>query len=234
MTPFAFSELTEFQPKTITQIYGEAASGKSNLCLIAAAKVAKQGRKVIFIDTEGSFSAERFKQISDEPELLKNIIVADPSDFDEQKIAINKLPDLMSEQDVGLIVVDSLVSLYRLEMSSSEDAYATNRELSKQLAKLMKLAKKYKIPIVITNQVYSKFSKKGEDSKLVPVGRDVLKYWTKIVIHLKKDGPNRTAELIRHKFKCEGCEINFRITQAGIEEINKHENGSKGIANNST
>jgi DNA repair protein RadB len=218
---FTFSELTEFLPKTITQLYGEAASGKSNLCIIAAASIARKGKKVIFIDTEGSFSAERFKQIagSDSTELLKNIILAEPADFDEQKIAINKIQDLMADNDVGLIVVDSLVSLYRLEMSSAEDAYAVNRELSKQLSKLMKASKKYKIPILVTNQVYSSFSRNPDDAKrVVPVGRDILKYWTKVIINLRKDGQYRIAELIRHKFKPEGSKLRFKISANGITE----------------
>jgi DNA repair protein RadB len=216
---FEFEELTSFLPKTVTQIYGEAASGKSNLCMIAAAEVAKSGKDVIFIDTEGSFSLERFKQIAgkDATELLKRVSLAEPSDFDEQKIAINKIADIMGEKKVGLVVVDSLVSLYRLEMGSTEDAYATNRELSKQLAKLMKIAKKYSVPIVVTNQVYSTFSKDGKKGKITPVGRDVLKYWTKVVIRLAKDGDSRIAEIIRHKFKGEGCTIRFKITQRGIK-----------------
>jgi len=213
-------ELTSFLPGTITQIYGEAASGKTNLCLIAAANTARTGKKVVFIDTESSFSYERFKQIAskDSAEFLKRIIVAEPADFDEQKIAINKLDDLAAQNDIGLVVVDSLVSLYRLEMGTAEEAQITNRELSKQLAKLMKVAKKYKIPVVITNQVYATFSRDGAETKIVPVGRDVLKYWTKVVIQLAKEGSYRVATIVRHNFRPEGAQIKFRITQEGIKD----------------
>jgi DNA repair protein RadB len=225
---FKFSELTEFLPKTITQLYGEPASGKTNICLISTIKVAKTGKSVVYVDTEGSFSTQRFKQIAgkDSAELLKLIVVAEPSDFDEQKIAINKIEDLMPDRDVGLIVVDSLVSLYRLEMGSTSDPYATNRELSKQLAKLMKMAKKYNIPILVTNQVYSTFNKEGKDSKVVPVGRDVLRYWTKNVINIKKDGQTRIAEVMRHKFKPEGEKLRFKITEEGIKNESTSDSSS--------
>jgi len=216
----AVRDLTEFVPSTITQIYGEAASGKTNLCLIAAAETARRGKKVIYIDTEGSFSTQRFKQVAgaDAVEFLKLISIAAPSDFDEQKIAINKTEDLAAQGGVGLVVVDSLVSLYRLEMGSQE-ASATNRELSKQLAKLMKIAKKHDVPVVVTNQVYATFSRDGEAQvNVVPVGRDVLKYWTKNVLHLTKDGPNRVATIIRHNFKPEGASVRFKITSDGINE----------------
>ncbi len=230
---FEFKDLTSFLPKTITQIYGEAASGKTNLCLIATVETVCSGRKAIFIDTEGSFSIQRFSQIAgqDATEFLKRIILAEPADFDEQKIAINKLEDLMAENDIGLIVVDSLVSFYRLEMGSTEDPYLTNRELSKQLSKLLKIAKKYKIPVVVTNQVYKKFSKDGDGGEVIPVGRDVLKYWSKVIIKLSKGPLYRTATLIRHKFRPEGQSIHFRITQKGIEKVARIPNSAPVLKN---
>lgn len=223
---FQFSELTDFLPKTITQIYGEPASGKTNLCLIAAVDTAKKAKTVVIVDTEGSFSTERIKQIAggDYSEVLNRIVVAEPADFDEQKIAINKLLDICAEKDVGLIVVDSIVSLYRLEMGSGSDAYAVNRELSRQLSVLMKLAKKYSIPVAVTNQVYSSFSKDGDDNRTVPVSRDLLKYWTKVILEVKKQGEIRIAQLIRHKFKAEGKTLNFKITASGIKEASQSPN----------
>ena len=47
----------------ITTIYGPGGSGKSNFCLCACVNQVKKGNKVIFVDTEGSFSVERFFQI---------------------------------------------------------------------------------------------------------------------------------------------------------------------------
>jgi len=52
-----------FESGTVTQLYGEAGSGKTNICLQAAVECAKKGESVIFIDSEG-FSPERFLQIA--------------------------------------------------------------------------------------------------------------------------------------------------------------------------
>jgi RecA/RadA recombinase len=52
-----------FESGTVTQLYGEAGSGKTNICLQAAVECARKGKKVIFIDSEG-FSPERFLQIA--------------------------------------------------------------------------------------------------------------------------------------------------------------------------
>lgn len=223
---FEFRDLTNFTPKTITQLYGEPASGKSNLCMIAAAEIARSGKSVIFIDTEGSFSLPRFRQVAghEAQELLRRIVIAEPTDFDEQKIAVNKVEDIVAsrqggETPVGLVVVDSLVSLYRLEMGLVEAADA-NKELSRQMSKLMAVATKHEIPVVITNQAYSSFSREhGEEAKLLlPVGGDVLRYWAKVVINLRKAGDCRVAEVIRHVSKPEGEKIRFRITQFGIKD----------------
>jgi len=216
------SVILNFLPKTITQIYGSAASGKTNICLVSAAKVA-QRKKVVIIDTEGSFSSQRMKQITGDSfnAVMKNITLAEPSDFDEQKIAINKLEEILNNNDVGLIIIDSLVSLYRLEVGGG-DAYSLNRELGKQMAILLKLSKKYNIPVIITNQVYASFEKGSSSNgseKITPVGRDLLKYWTKVIIKLEKKGNIRKATIIRHKYKSEGSSCRFKILDSGIEEV---------------
>ncbi|MBR4987292.1 MAG: DNA repair protein RadB, partial [Methanocorpusculum sp.] len=49
------------ETKMITQFVGEAGSGKSTFCLMAAVNTLRAGEGVIYIDTEG-FSIERFSQ----------------------------------------------------------------------------------------------------------------------------------------------------------------------------
>ena len=55
------------ETRTITQIYGEPASGKSTLCMLAAVFCLREGHPVVYIDSEG-FSIERFRQIAGEGE----------------------------------------------------------------------------------------------------------------------------------------------------------------------
>ena len=47
---------------SITEIYGEAGTGKTNFCLQAARECVLNGGKVAFIDSEG-VSLERLRQI---------------------------------------------------------------------------------------------------------------------------------------------------------------------------
>ncbi|MCK5723178.1 MAG: PhoH family protein, partial [Gammaproteobacteria bacterium] len=41
-----------FETGVVTQIFGEAGSGKTNICIQLAVECVKRGKKVIFIDTE--------------------------------------------------------------------------------------------------------------------------------------------------------------------------------------
>src|SRR5512133_2076053 len=49
--------------RTITQIFGEPASGKSTICMVAAVTTLRAGRPAVYLDSEG-FSIERFRQIA--------------------------------------------------------------------------------------------------------------------------------------------------------------------------
>jgi len=225
-----------YESDIITTLYGPAGSGKTNLCLLAAANVAKSGKKVLFIDTEGSFSVDRLRQISEES--LKDIILLKATKFFEQVQIFNRLIGKISN-NIGLIIVDSMVMLYRLEVSiakadNEENKYQIlNMAIAKQLRILNEIARKKEIPVIITDQVYSDFlsnekiselKDKGidineEKSKNVRmVGGDLLKYWSKCIIELQrvKDG-KRKAILRKHRSIPEKY-FNFQITNRGIEK----------------
>ena len=151
----------------ITNVFGESGSGKTNFCVQVAAELASKGENIIYIDTERGFSPERFAQIASEDE-LKNVKLFEPIDFEEQEKTVKEVAELLENEDAGLVVVDSLVSLYRLQVNG-ENASEINNRLSDQLSKLSEIARKHEIPVMVTNQVYSNFDENGIEL----VGRDV-------------------------------------------------------------
>ncbi|USN44997.1 MAG: DNA repair and recombination protein RadB [Candidatus Woesearchaeota archaeon] len=205
-----------FDPGCITTIFGPAASGKTSLALCACAHVPPH-KKIVYIDTEGSFSLERFKQLAGPTykEKLAQILIYKPSSFKEQKDAFAKLENVV-DKTTHLIILDSVAMLYRLEIGQTKNVYEVNRELGMQLALLMQISRKRNIPALITNQVYQDFEDK---TKLSMVGGDIMRYSSKTLIEFQILGKGvRRAILRRHRFLRDGNKITFRIVDQGFEE----------------
>jgi DNA repair protein RadB len=216
-----------YESDIITMIAGPPGSGKTNFAILAACSQSRHGKKVIFIDTEGGFSVERVKQIVGEKseEILENILLLGPTNFEEQREVFEKLLDKIKKEHVGLIIVDSMAMLYRLELGDAiqlkEDNKVKdiNREVAMQMRMLAEVARKQKIPIIITNQVYGDFLceedfRNGVERKMNIVGGDLFKYWCKCIIELKNDKIRR-AILLKHRNLPEK-EIGFVIKNEGI------------------
>jgi DNA repair protein RadB len=200
----------------VTTIYGPSGSGKTNLCLITAVKVASEGKKVLFLDTEGGIAVERIKQItSDYERILSKIIFFKPTTFQEQKDVFETLREFPPEQ-IGLIVVDSISMLYRLELGKSEEVYDVNAALGRQIAYLVEMARKRKVPVLLTTQVYSDFDNRDQ---VKVVGGDLLKYGSKCLIELLRFSNSRGLCLRKHRSLPEGLEAKFKIVQEGVEEV---------------
>lgn len=200
----------------ITNVFGESGSGKTNFCIQAAAEVAGEGGKVAYIDTEKGFSAERFVQVASE-KALENIRLMEPVDFQEQEDDIAKLRALVKEEEVELIVVDSLVSLYRLQ-ANGDNISEVNQRLSQQLSELSKIAREQNIPILVTNQVYTSF----DEDDLELVGRDVPRYWSKCLLKLSYQDKNlRKIEVEKHRSLPEAKSRQFQIVNEGLIEPEK-------------
>ena len=221
-----------YETDIITTLYGSGGSGKSNFCIIVATSQAQKGNKVIFIDTEGGFSSDRFKQIhrgtKDEIEIaLQNILLLKPTSFAEQEQDFQKLLAHVKKDDVSLIIIDSIAMLYRLELGDAitskdnEKIAEVNRKLAKQLRSLNEIARKQNIPIIVTNQVYSTFTSNSDDQnferKVSMVGGDLLKYWSKCLIELQDFRGKRKIVLRKHR-SLPVKELAFEIVNEGIRK----------------
>jgi len=229
-----------YDSDVITTVYGAPGTGKTNFCLLAAVSQAKKGKKVIFVDTEGGFSSERVKQMLGKDSekcknVLKNIFLLKPTNFNEQKQAFRELEKHVKNQ-VSLIVVDGMTMLYRLDFADArnkdiadlEERKASepsnskprngftsiqkiNSELTKQLKQLAEISRKQNIPIIVTNQIY----KWDNESRMV--GGDILKYWSKCLIEVTNENGRRIVRLVKHRSLPEKS-FTFQIYDGGIRK----------------
>jgi len=207
-----------YETDIVTTIYGPAGSGKTALCILCAINVARTHRKVVYVDTEGGFSVERLMQICssinlDYKRIIERIIFLKPTTFEEQKQNFEKLKELITDK-IGLVIVDTIAMLYRLEIGKSKDVHEVNRELGRHISFLSEITRKRDIPVLITNQVYADFEEKD---KINIVGGDIIKYGSKCLIELQIT-PNSNRRLIikKHRSISEEKEILFKIVDGGI------------------
>ena len=209
--------------QTLTGVFGAPGTGKTNLCLVLSVNCVKNGGKVVYIDTEGGFSAERLKQISGSKgdTILNSIILLEPKNFQDQGKIIRDLENT----DANIIILDSSVALYRLEYPESEknnpkkqqrvELSEHNRELSRQLSVLSDISRYRKIPVVVTAHTYKNWD--TGDNEIV--GGDPLKYWSKCLLFIEKTGKTgeRKATIIKHRSQPEGKSTKFDIVGDGIK-----------------
>jgi DNA repair protein RadB len=230
-----------YETDIITTIYGPGGSGKTNLCLLVAVSQARKGNKVIYVDTEGGFSSDRVFQLLDKKdelldETLKNIMILKPTSFEEQEEAFEQLLKFVKSGGISLIIIDSIAMLYRLELGDaikSEDTQniqEVNRKLANQLRILTEISRKQNIPVIVTNQVYSKFVKDESEQahagvradaqkehQVSMVGGDLLKYWSKCIMEVQNYHGRRTLRLRKHRSLPEK-ELEFEIVDLGIRK----------------
>jgi DNA repair protein RadB len=194
----------------ITEIYGEAGTGKTNICLQAARECANSGKKVVFIDTEG-VSIERLNQICkgyDYKKILSKILFYNPSSFEEQEKMIQNAIDV---KDLSLIVFDTYNMFYRIKLEDDEDGSV--RSLNRQITNLQLAARKKNIYVMISGQVYT-----GENDEIKPFAGRGIEHMAKTIVKLDKIGMGRRqATLIKHRSQPEGKKAFFKITSNGLE-----------------
>ncbi len=198
----------------ITLLYGEAGSGKTNLCLQLARNVARAEKKVIYIDTEG-VSMERLRQMCGEDfdVVLKRILFSEPYTFEDQEKMIEKTSMLVEKnRDIGIVLLDSATTHFRVTLRNEERE--DRRSLTRQVTTLMHMAREMDMAVVLTSQVYTDI----ETGEYMPLGGHMLTHNAKVLLRLEKVSPGlRKAVIVKHRHIEEHRAANFRLTATGVE-----------------
>ena len=211
-------------PESITLIYGEPEAGKTTLAMQCAVNCAMQNYKTLFMDCDNTFSANRLAQVSSGKfeEIAELVILVKPTDFKEQTAVIDHLSEYTTN-NFGLVVIDTVTSLYRLNVAdSSKKTFALNRELNRQMAILAQTAKTQKIPIVVTSQVTSAFNE--THVSVAPVATRVLKFWADTIIAMKPTENQQIIKTVLEKTPKRTQEVTcyLRIEETGLRDYRFH------------
>jgi len=204
------------EPEIITEFYGEGGAGKTNIAMVYSYSVIKSGKPVIYIDTEG-FSIERFSQIVNYDEnAFKEMNLYRVKSLDDQYLALIKAEKLIKEKynsnkNIGLLVVDSFTNFFRME--TGNDPTARMEGYEKQLKILSNIASLYKIPVIITNQIYEDVEKQS----LEPFGGFFIDHAMKAIFRIDKENNGlRKLIVIKHRSIPENSFTEFKIVNNGL------------------
>jgi len=214
------------ETKAITEFVGEFGSGKTQMCHQLSVMVQlpeeKGGlkAKALYVDTENTFRPERIMQIAkyrglDPQDALKNILYARAYNSDHQAMIIDESRKLFERENIGLVIVDSLVAHFRSEYPGRENLAERQQKLNHHIAQLLKIADMYNIAVVVTNQVIAQpdifFG-----NPLKPAGGNVIAHGATYRIWLRKGKENiRIAKIFDSPYHPER-EVTFRITEEGV------------------
>jgi len=222
------------EAQTITEFYGEYGSGKSQICHQLCVNVQlppEQGGlngAALYVDTENTFRTERIVQMArhldlDPEQVVKNIIYAEAYTSDHQMFLLDNADQVIKENNVKLIIVDSLTSHFRSEYLGREMLARRQQRLNKHMHKLIRLAKAFNAAAVVTNQVMAKPDVFFGDA-VHPIGGHIVAHTSHTRVYLRKAsrGPVRIARLVSSPYLPEGEEI-FKITENGLEDVSEEE-----------
>jgi DNA repair protein RadB len=193
-------EIIENLGKEISCVYGEAGTGKTTFCIMAAVDFAKRGKRVYYLDTENGCEMKRITQIAGDENALEKIFFTKCDNFDDQCRKIEILSSIWKKFD--LIVIDTIGNHYRDDVN--KDFRVVNYKLVQQMNRLSEISKE--VPVLIANQV----SANMETSGVKLIGGKIVERRSKKLIKLEKKP--RKMKFIKPKEKV----FLFEIEERGI------------------
>ncbi|KAH7522245.1 hypothetical protein FEM48_Zijuj07G0118000 [Ziziphus jujuba var. spinosa] len=114
--------------------------------------------KVAYIDTEGTFRPDRIIPIAerfgmDPGAVLDNIIYARAYTYEHQYNLLLGLAAKMSEEPFRLLIVDSVIALFRVDFTGRGELADRQQKLAQMLSRLIKIAEEFNVAVYMTNQV---------------------------------------------------------------------------------
>ncbi len=226
------------ESQTITEFYGEYGVGKSILCHQLAVNVQLppgQGGldgSALYLDTEQTFRPEWIVRMAnaigiDPEKAAQRIIYSEAYNSDHQMLLLEKADQIIKENNVRLIIIDSLTSHFRSEYLGREMLAERQQKLNNHMHRMIRLARSFNAAAVVTNQVMSRPDAFFANS-VDPVGGHIVAHTshTRVFIRRAASGPIRIARLVSSPYLPEGERL-FKVTEEGIVDVSEEDEAKR-------
>ncbi len=217
----------------ITEVFGAFKSGKT--CLSHTLAVAVQlspekgglGKGCAFIDTENTFAKEKIVRIAkrvgmDPTEALSRIFHVKVFSSDHQAQMVRNAESIVESHNVGLIIVDSLMALYRAEYVGIGALARRQQALNNLIHDLSRIAEVYNVAILVTNQVATRMLGAGfaQDDA---IGGNIVAHGCHFRLQFQAKGFQKNQSLERKATIVDAPDLppedcSFFITEAGVSD----------------
>lgn len=216
----------------ITEVFGAFKSGKTAFAhTVSVTTQLPKGKgglsgSVIYLDTENTFSKVKIIRIAkrfglNEKDVLDRILHARIYSSDHQMQMAMLSEKYIKENNVRLIIVDSLMALFRAEYIGIGMLPKRQAELNKLIHLMSRIAETHNVAILFTNQVAQQM--KGSFSAIDAIGGNIVAHGCHIRVMFKTKGFQANSDLMRKAVIVDAPDLppdncDFYITAAGIAD----------------
>jgi len=232
----AFDELVGggLETQTITEVYGEYGVGKSILCHQLAVNVQLPVDRgglnggALYLDTEQTFRPEWIVRMAKAANLeptdaASRIIYSEAYNSDHQMLLLEKADQIIKDNNIRVIIIDSLTSHFRSEYLGREVLAERQQRLNNHMHRLIRLARGFNAVAIVTNQVMAK-PDQFFANQVDAVGGHIVAHTshTRVFLRRAATGPIRIARLVSSPYLPEGERI-FKVTETGIVDVSEED-----------
>jgi len=229
-----FNEILQggFQEGRTYIIFGTNKTGKTQLCHQICVQAYKQFIKttktdnsqfIFYFDTENTFRPERIEDLVTffnlkTENVLKCILVSKIMSNSALLLGLNEFEELLIEKGKYLLIIDTINSHFRSELSNENISYETVKsKFISILKKIDDLTRNHNLITILTAQVTANFSKKAI-IKEIPVGNQFINHFFSEYLYLKsKDNEMNYVHLVNSLELTEN-KLSYKITSGGISD----------------
>ncbi|XP_063708374.1 DNA repair protein RAD51 homolog 3-like isoform X2 [Culicoides brevitarsis] len=221
----------------ITELCGPPGSGKTQICMQLCYSAILEGKKAVFIDTNGGFDIDRFLQILElrsnfdishtectpddnrTENFLKKLFIFDPTTIEELvDIVQNQLKQLISENpSITVIAIDSFSFLVKAVQEKPKEKLRQVRVMHEMVSNLLRIAHENNIAVILTNEFTTRFDTFGQAYFIPSLGPNFHHRITQR-LSLTSNDHEFLANLEKSKYK-QNQIVKFQITKRGVEDL---------------